>query len=93
MGGSESSLYPNYGYRVLNIMPNSPISNTNIRRMVDFICYEPKTQEDPTLSEILQYHNDKNLKLTLNIYNFITREKREVTFYPNNEWGGDSLLG
>ena len=47
MGGSEStSLYPNHGYRIIDIAPGSPISKTNIRKMVDFICYEPENMDD-----------------------------------------------
>ena len=91
MGGSESSLYPNHGYRVLNIQENSPISHTNIHEMVDFLWYDPESVHDPTFSEILQKHENETIEIT--VYNMINREKRQVEICPNKNWGGDSLLG
>ncbi len=91
MGGSDSNLYPNHGYRILDIIPDSPISETDARVMVDFIWHDVSSQEDLTLSERLQKYEGKALELTL--YNFISKQKRVVTIYPNKNWGGESLLG
>lgn len=64
MGGSESSslqspLYPNHGYRIMNIKENSPITKTDIRRMVDFICYEPESETDTSFTEIISEKKEK----------------------------------
>ncbi|CAI2358733.1 unnamed protein product [Moneuplotes crassus] len=91
MGSSDSTLYPNHGYRILDILPDSPISETDARVMVDFICHEVSGQDDLTLSEKLKKFEGKELELV--VYNFISQEKRIVTICPNQNWGGDSLLG
>ena len=92
MGGSESSSeYQNHGFRVLNIFPNSPVSKTNIRRMVDFIWYEPESEEDLTFHQIIE--NNKNKKMKIVVYNLINQDKRIVDIIPSDSWGGKSLFG
>ena len=53
MGGSESSPYENHGYRILEITEGSPLSKTDIKEMVDFICYEPNSISGIILKHIM----------------------------------------
>lgn len=91
MGGTESSLYPNHGYRILKIATDSPITKTDIQPMLDYICYEPSSENDITFSEIIEKNIEKEMDMV--VYNLISQDKRIVKITPSKKWGGPSLLG
>ena len=92
MGAEHSSdkRFKNHGYKVVSVQPNSPISKTDIEPYLDYICYEPDVDTSGGLDSILLNFEDKPIEVQ--VYNIVTRIKRDVTIVPSYRWGGDSLL-
>ena len=59
--------------------------------MVDFIWYEPDSDDDVNFNDIIMNHKDKEMNIV--VYNLINQDKRIEKIIPSDSWGGNSLLG
>ena len=75
------------GYRIVRIDSGSPMSKLNLEPMLNFILY---SDQNPPFGEFIA--SNENKKITLTIFNIITRDTREVTLIPK-KWTGEGLLG
>jgi hypothetical protein len=87
MGNEESSLKNHYGYRLMQVQPNSPAEQAGLANFIDFIS---DNYPEP-LEKILQANINKPIEF--DVYNLYTRKLRKVKVTPKNEWGGPGILG
>jgi hypothetical protein len=93
-----------YGYRIISIQKNSPVANAKgskepISPYHDLIVgvlgeklnHRKCQPNEGPLHSAVAAHKDK--EMTLTIYNSTTQTLREMSIVPNNNWGGNGLLG
>ncbi|KAF9359572.1 hypothetical protein BGX26_012016 [Mortierella sp. AD094] len=80
-------------WHVLDIAPESPAEEAGLRAHSDYIIGTPLgvTRGEGDLYELIEEHIGE--PLPLHVYNVDTDEVREVVIVPNEEWGGEGLLG
>ncbi|KAK4879575.1 hypothetical protein RN001_007721 [Aquatica leii] len=86
-GGTE-------GYHVLKVQENSPGSKAGLEAFFDFIIAINGTrfdQDNETLRQVLNNSIGKQVPMT--VYSSKTQSVRSVHIVPNENWGGQGLLG
>lgn len=86
-GGTE-------GYHVLKVQENSPGSKAGLEAFFDFIIAINGTrfdQDNETLRQVLNNSIGKQVPMT--VYSSKTQSVRSVYIVPNENWGGQGLLG
>ncbi|KAF5300764.1 hypothetical protein FQA39_LY11009 [Lamprigera yunnana] len=86
-GGTE-------GYHVLRVQENSPGSRAGLQAFFDFIIAINGTrldQDNETLKQVLKNAVGKQVPMT--VYSSKTQAIRSITIEPNEDWGGQGLLG
>lgn len=97
MGSSQSVLVPgggSEGYHVLKVQDNSPGQRAGLEAFFDFIVAIGGTrldQDNDTLKELLKQNIKKPIKIT--VYSSKTQTVRDLMLIPNNDWGGQGLIG
>lgn len=89
MGSQESK----GGYRVLEVLEGSPAHEAALQLFTDFIISVNGTvlqHSEMPFQEIIR--RNSNCKITLEVFNIISKETREVKVTPK-EWGGEGVLG
>lgn len=90
MGGEESKC----GYQVSRVIPNSPAHTSGLLPFFDFIVGVdnlPIEDDSPFFKEYLRSHNHQNI--TLEVFNTRVKGIRKVPICPNDQWGGQGVLG
>ncbi|KAG0018911.1 Golgi reassembly-stacking protein 2 [Entomortierella chlamydospora] len=96
---SQAGLRPFFDYIVavndirLDITPESPAEEAGLRAHSDYIIGTPLgvTRGEGDLYELIEEHIGE--PLPLHVYNADTDQVREVVIVPNEDWGGEGLLG
>ncbi|KAG0004287.1 Golgi reassembly-stacking protein 2 [Entomortierella chlamydospora] len=80
-------------WHVLDITPESPAEEAGLRAHSDYIIGTPLgvTRGEGDLYELIEEHIGE--PLPLHVYNADTDQVREVVIVPNEDWGGEGLLG
>ena len=93
MGASDSNPETE-GWRILEVMPNGPCWDKGLCVYFDFIVgingYRLNTSSEEFWDLI---RTKQNSEIILTVFNYKTRVKRDIQMTPNNNWGGDGLLG
>ena len=92
--GSAESAPENMGWRILEVMAESPCSDCHIIPYFEFIVGINGVRLDTsseTFWDIIQ--SNENHETILTLFNYKTHIKRNVSVIPNSEWGGEGLLG
>ena len=82
-----------YGYRIVEVAPNSPVSETDLMPFVDFIVSVGGVrlvESQMTLQELVK--PNENCTVVLEVYSLLTETMRDVPVVPRT-WEGDGLLG
>lgn len=81
------------GYRVVAVQTDSPLAKAGLQVYLDFILSANGLPLKPngTFSLLTQHHTGQ--RLSLQVYNLISQSFREVTVIPDENWGGEGLLG
>jgi hypothetical protein len=93
MGNSSSSTLE-YGWHVLQVLPNSPGEKAGLEAYFDFIVGANGHQfdkEDATFATILKENINK--EVILSVYSVKTEKLRDVILIPSNNWGGEGVGG
>lgn len=93
MGSSESSPEVQ-GWRILEVLPNGPCSDKGLCVYFDFIVGVNGVRLTTSSEEFWDtITNKKDVEIVMTVFNYKTRVKRDILMTPNNNWGGDGLLG
>jgi hypothetical protein len=90
MGGSESKP----GYRILEVLPKSPVYEAKLQPFLDFILAVNGTelmQSEMPFQDLIRAN--EGCPITLTVYSILTRQERECLIVPQKGWGGDEILG
>lgn len=81
------------GYRVMTVVEGSPLAQAGLQVYLDVILAANGLPLKPngTFSLLVSHHTGR--KLTLQVFNLWSRQIREVTVVPQENWGGAGLLG
>ena len=79
MGCSES--HQNHGYRIYNLLPDSPLQLAGLKELEDFIVPE-KTNRNLSLKQYIERHSQD---IEFNIYNLRSRSFRKVVLDIKNK--------
>ncbi|XP_072034150.1 Golgi reassembly-stacking protein 2-like [Amphiura filiformis] len=97
MGGNQSVEVPGggtEGYHVLRVQENSPGHKAGLEAFFDFIIAIGNSRldkDDETLKRLLKENEGRPIRML--VYSSKSLKVRELTLTPNNQWGGQGLLG
>lgn len=81
------------GFRVIQVLPHSPLAASGVHMYLDFIvCANSlRLRNNGAFAKVVA--KSAGQTLTLRVFNVLTREERETSVVPREEWGGEGLLG
>ena len=81
------------GYRVVAVLAGSPLAQAGLQVYLDIILSANGMPLRPNGTFTLLVSHHAGRKLTLQVFNLWSRQLREVTVVPQEDWGGAGLLG